>query len=142
MVNNDPLRILHADDCVIVVDSQDRQKIDNGPVYFLPEAQRVVKNLGIRIVTAKAADDGFKFGLGATNLRPFIEALLDDYYKHSERCLTSAALTKIEWNLDCDGYSMKWNRTAKRNWSDGKEFYLKFGFSEHDPKCLIVSIHD
>ena len=114
----------------------------NGPVYHLPTAQGVAGVHGIRIVTEKAIDDQWTHDLWAADIIPFIQALLDEYFKNSERCETSKSLSKPPWETDCDGYAMKWNSVAKKQWNDGKEYYLKFGFGEHHPQCLIVRIHD
>lgn len=143
MVNNKALRLVSVDDCIIQRDSQDRKKITNGPVYDIVVAKTVIEGTDIRIVTTKAALDRWEDdGLDDDQLRPFIEHLSAELRKHSERCLTSARITGMEWEVDCDGFSMKWNRFFKQPWQDGKKYYLKFGFRDDNPDCLIVSVHE
>jgi len=151
MVNNQNLRIVDPCNCNIVPtpDAKGvlRRRITNGPVYDLMAVKDVVSNPdnSIKFVTSNAAHDKFKFDMGPRALRPFIAKLkagADGHYKHSERCEASPATIPPPWELDCDAYAMKWNRITQQEFSDGMEFYLKFGFSDHTPGCLIVSIHD
>ena len=140
MVNNTALRLKQPDECTIVM-VKGRRKITNGPVYYLPAAQGIAKTIGIQFVTEKAVSDKWDYDMGEDSIVPFINALWEDLHRNSERCTTSQSLTPPPWETDCDAYTMKWNNFAKKQWNDGKEYYIKFGFSDFSEKCLIVSIH-
>lgn|SRR3989339_371711 len=139
MVNNN-LRILVYGACTTTVRAKDgRTIITNGPVYDLAVSQSLLKVHGLRVLNDKADFDmdlDFTPALTDEELVDFICALSDADYEKSERSATSVKKT-----VDCDGYAMHWNRLRKCRWAHGLKIYVKFGFFENNPRCLVVSIH-
>jgi hypothetical protein len=138
MVNNQPHRLLVPGACRTRAGSGDRTLITNGPVYDLPEAQKLLRANGLRVINERAQEDqkAFTPEMSDDELTKFILALVPDDRVGSERCGTSVGLT-----LDCDGYAMKWNRNRSIRWEYGAKIYVKFGFSLQSPRCLVVRIH-
>ena len=138
MVNNPKHRRLVSGSCTTKATNDGRTKVTNGPVYDLKEAQELLKAHGLRVVTESAGQDmsDFQPELTDKELTNFILALDNDDYIDSERCKTSANQT-----VDCDSYTMKWNRHRHCRWEYGKKIYVKFGFGLQNPLCLVVSIH-
>lgn len=146
MVNNPILRMVAESECQISVQidrsGRARRIITNGPVYALQAVQKQLAAVEVRIVTEQALTDTFNLDMDEMQMRAFIRKLLKKHYKKSERCTTSGRMTTISYDVDCDAYKMKWNREERRQSENGKGFYLKFGFSECDSGCLVVSLHD
>lgn len=139
MVNNRINRLLVSGACVLSVNANKRTIITNGPVYPLTEAQSLLKRFGLLVINDQADFDQsneFNPELDDEELIKFIVALDETDYENSERCGTSAGKT-----IDCDAYAMKWNRHRRERWDHGFKIYVKFGFFENNPKCLVVSIH-
>lgn len=146
MVNNSHPRRVSEADCQISIEfdrnGRRRRIITNGPVYALQAVQKQLATMEVKVVTEQALADTFNLDMDETQMRAFIRNLLKGHYKKSERCETSARVTTIGYDLDCDAYKMKWNREEKRPSTSGKGYYLKFGFSECDSGCLVVSLHE
>lgn len=138
MVDNKPHRILVSGACVIKKGSRGRELIVNGPVYDLAQAQAMLKQHGLRVVNDDALDDqaSFQPQMSDQELTAFILALSKEDYEGSERSSTSIRMT-----VDADSYAMKWNRNRCVRWEHGAKLYVKFGFSNVNPTCLVVSIH-
>lgn len=137
MVNN-PKRLVSLDE-IRIRRSGDRQIITNGPLYDLNDVQRHVRQHGLRVVNEDAQNDqinDFDPVLVDEELADFICALRPDLFHRSERCATSVGMT-----VECDAYVMGWNRITCREWASGKRIYVKFGFRDNNPRCLVVSIH-
>jgi hypothetical protein len=117
-----------------------RRKIINGPVYDLATAQQLLKIHGLHVVNESADDDmitEFRRGLTSEDLKKIILTLGGNHYDDSEICSTSKGMT-----IDADGYTIYWNRTREiESMQAGQKTYIKFGFRDNNPKCLIVSIH-
>ena len=138
MVNNSRLRLLYAPDCTLI-SHKGRTLIDNGPVYCLKTVQANVSVDTLFVLNDKANSDmALKFSpkLLDEHLIPFILALTPEDHVGSERCATT-----IKKTIDCDAYSMNWNRYSQKRWSDAQSIYIKFGFMENNPKLLVISIH-
>lgn len=138
MVNNDP-RIVVVGACVTRVNARGSTVITNGPIYELVKAQALLRVHGLRVITEKAVSDQvaeFNPELDDDELAKFICELTVADYQNSERCATSRGMT-----IDCDAYAMKWDRLYQRKWEHGHKIFVKFGFSNNNPRCLIVSIH-
>jgi hypothetical protein len=141
MVNNQPHRVLVAGACSCRSGAQGRIWIDNGPVYDLTLVQQLVKAHGVRVLNTKAQDDQktkFTPSLSDSELADLIGSLTPDCFDRSERCSTSAKM-----QIDCDGYTIKWNRNTRNKWDHGPKYFVKFGFSNNGPGqlCLVISIH-
>lgn len=138
MVNNDP-RIIVIGACITRVNARGSTAITNGPIYNLVKAQVFLKVHGLRVITDKGVSDQateFNPELDDNELVKFICELNTTDYQSSERCATSVGMT-----VDCDAYAMKWNRIDQKRWEHGRKIFVKFGFSNNNPRCLIVSIH-
>lgn len=138
MVNN-VLRILVVGTCVTNVNASGRTIISNGPIYELIEAQALLRANGLRVITDKGDLDQkteFNPELNDDELKDFICELSVAEYQNSERCTTSGKMT-----IDCDAYAMKWDRLHHKRWEHGRKIYVKFGFANNNPRCLVVSIH-
>jgi len=98
----------------------------------------MLKQNGLRVVNDEALDDqaSFQPQLSDQELTAFILALSEEDYEGSERSATS-----IRMRVDADSYAMKWNRNRCIRWEHGAKLYVKFGFSNVNPICLVVSIH-
>lgn len=137
MVNNP--RKLVCGMCTVFINSESRAIISNGPVYDLAIAQQLLKVHGLRVLNELAQEDQtheFSPSLTDEELQDFICALQDSDFEKSERCATSVKKT-----VDCDAYAMCWNRTSRCRWAHGMKIYVKFGFFENNPRCLVISIH-
>jgi hypothetical protein len=138
MVNNPRLRLLSAVDCALT-SHKDRTLIENGPVYCLKTVQAGLSLDTLFVLNDKANSDmALKFSpkLLDEHLIPFILALTHTDHVGSERCATS-----IRKTIDCDAYSMPWNRYSQKRWSDAQSIYIKFGFIDNNPRLLVISIH-
>ena len=138
MVNNQKHRLLVSGACKTRGGVGGRIKITNGPVYDLKEAQLLLKAHGLRVINNDAHQDQQKFNPELTDeeLTKFILALVEDDHVESERCRTSVGQT-----LDCDAYTMKWNRNRCCRWEYGAKLFVKFGFSQQNDRCLVLSVH-
>lgn len=139
MVNNPVIVRLQPPHTCSLEQRKSRQIITNGPIYCLKSVQENLSSDRIWVLNDKASKDmlnAFSPSLRDEEFIPFIKALTEDDRESSERCHTS-----INRPLDCDGYSMQWNRIACKRWQDASYIYLKFGFIENNPKLLIVSAH-
>ena len=149
MVNNPNPRILDHGDCRIRRGVKNRKSITNGPVYNLEIAQRLIDRhgvKGIRVVNVKARESmvnprEFDPPMLESELMALILALREeDHWEGSERCVTSE---KTE--VDCDEYRIRWNRAREcesTNPNFGRLIYVKLGFLDNDPTCLVISIHN
>jgi len=140
MVNNPNPRILVAGRCIVRTTSRGRRIITNGPVYDLTIAQQLLRVHGLHVVNERADTDmitRFYPALTPASLSPIILTLTSNHYVGSEICATG-----VNMELHADAFTICWNqqRCAESKVS-GRETYLKFGFRENNPKCLIVSIH-
>lgn len=138
MVNNQKHRLLVAGACSIRIGASGRIKITNGPVYDLKEVQQLLKVHGLRVINNDAHRDQQNFYPELTDdeLGKFILALIENDHLESERCRTSGGQ-----RIDCDAYTMKWNRNRCCRWEYAAKLYVKFGFSHQDSRCLVLSIH-
>lgn len=140
MVNNSlQIRIVSTLSCAITVNKKGRSIITNGPVYCLQTAKLLLPTHKIRVVNDQADLDKiheFSPELEDDELIPFIDALTPSDRQSSERCQTSIGRT-----VDCDGYSMPWNRSKKERWDQGTWIYLKFGYIDNISKTIVVSVH-
>ncbi len=138
MVNNQKHRLLVTGACNTRVRANGRTEITNGPVYDLKEAQKLLKVHGLRVINDNAHRDQQKFNPELTDeeLTKFILALFEDDHIESERCKTSVGQT-----LDCDAYTMKWNRNRCCRWEYGAKLYVKIGFRQDNDRCLVLSVH-
>lgn len=139
MVNNPTPRILVTGACVLRPTADGRRKIHNGPVYDLAVVQRMLPEHGLRVVNDTADKDmriKFKPLLLDEELPPVILALRSELRVESERCRTS-----LGFEMDCDAYRIKWDRTRCREWEHANPIYIKFGFRDNNPRCLVASIH-
>lgn len=149
MVNNPNPRILDHGDCRISQGAKNRKIVTNGPIYNLEIAQRLIDRhgtRGIRVVNVKARQSmasprEFDPPMLESELMALILALREEDHRiGSERCATSA---KTE--VDCDEYRIRWNRAREcesTNPSFGRLIYVKLGFVDNDPTCLVISIHN
>lgn|GEM_PF-3147053 len=140
MVNNPKLRLVELADCKIKQAANGRRKITNGPIYDLKCAQDMLKAHGLRVVNSQAdADMQNEFDPEMTDdeLSSFIFCLTTAHYLRSEYCLTSSP----GMTVCCDEFGMRWNRLRGREWEHGQKIYVKFGFRENNPRCLVVSVH-
>lgn len=138
MVNNNP-RVLVSGACNTLVNAGGRTIVNNGPVYELVKAQALLSLHGVRVINEQAVSDQaseFNPELSDDELIKFICELKEADFQNSERCATSVGRT-----IDCDAYAMKWNRLRHIRWAHGQKIYVKFGFLECNPMCLVVSIH-
>lgn len=138
MVNNQKHRLLVTGACKIRAGAGGRLKITNGTVYDLKEAQQLIRVHGLVVVndSAHQAQQQFSPELTDEELTKFILALVGNDYVESERCKSTVGLT-----LDCDAYTMKWNRNRCCRWEYAAKLYVKFGFSYQDNRCLVLRIH-
>lgn len=140
MVNNQPHIIVSEVSRVTRFDlKSQRTYIDNGNIYDLAIVQTLVKQHGFFVVNEKADQDmkyEFNPDLSDVELGAFIGQLSASDYKKSERCKTSSKMV-----IDCDSYGMNWNRQKLARSQIGANIYIKFGFANNIPKCLVVSIH-
>ncbi|GEC97705.1 hypothetical protein ZRA01_37780 [Zoogloea ramigera] len=130
--------------CIIELsDDDDRQRIANGPVYNLAKVQKLVDLHGFVVINEKAQDDqkqDFVPPLSDDELRKIIRSLEARHFHRSERCITTNNMI-----VDADGYSISWLRSRKCEADrpgTGCDVYVKLGFRESNPKCLILSIHN
>lgn len=149
MVNNPNPRILDHGDCRIRRGAKNRKIITNGPIYKLEIAQLLIKRhgvKGIRVVNVKAQQSmGNPREFDPPMLESELMALIltlreEDHREGSERCVTSE---KTE--VDCDEYRIRWNRAREcesTNLNFGRLIYVKLGFADNDPTCLVISIHN
>lgn len=110
-----------------------------GPIYCLDQVKDAVRTHGVNVINDKASEDmvnEFTPPMEEVELCAFICALEDYHFHASEWCQTSVRMV-----IDCDSYSMKWDRYQLVEWEYGQEIYVKFGFREHHPVCIIVSAH-
>lgn len=136
MVDN-PVRLLPRLIAPAPLD-QNNRKI-TGPIYCLDLVKAAVQQHGIRVVNDSAQMSmvhDFTPPMGEVELVAFITALMKNHFHASEWCNTSVRML-----IDCDAYAMKWDRSNLREWRYGAEIYVKFGFKEHHPVCIIVSAH-
>jgi hypothetical protein len=141
MVNNPKLRKLIPGACRIKRTANGRTKIINGPVYDLNVAKELLKLNGLVVVNENADEDmssSFTPSMEPDELKALVLALDSSRYEDSERCNTTNGMI-----VDADGYTIYWNRSKRIGLpaSSGPKEYVKFGFRENNPKCLIISIH-
>lgn len=110
-----------------------------GPIYHLNIVKAAVQQHGVRVINDSAQTDmvhEFTPPMDEAELAEFIRALTSNHYHASEWCQTSVRML-----IDCDAYAMKWDRINRREWKYADEIYVKFGFKEFHPFCIIVRIH-
>jgi len=116
-----------------------RKYITNGPVYILELVQKHLTSYDVKVVTEKGSNSLFDLAMDEDDLRPFIKAL-GDSYKNSQICHTTPGKSGgQQFEIECDAHSINWNRHEKRRMVNAKQFYIKFGFSEHYDGCLVIS---
>lgn len=111
----------------------------NGPIYRLDLVKLAVRQHGVRVIndSAQAAmEHQFAPPMDESELEDFIDCLTTNHFHDSEWCQTSVRML-----IDCDAYAMKWDRNNRREWKYADEIYVKFGFKEHHPFCIIVRVH-
>lgn len=139
MVNNNQVRHVPEAECIIKVTSGGRRRIKNGPIYCLETAKDLLDALPLLVVNEKAkVSKAKRFTPEMTDdeLTQLIYALdQEEHYVESERCDTTEKIT-----LDCDAYTIYWNRYYKREDRNAAKVYIKFGFSQSDPTLMVVSI--
>lgn len=136
MVDN-PIRVLPR--LILPNPLDDNNRKINGPIYCLNLVKVAVQQHGVRVINDSAQADmvhAFIPVMDEVELAAFINALTNRHFHASEWCQTSVRML-----IDCDAYAMKWDRINRREWKYGEEIYIKFGFKEHHPFCIIVRIH-
>lgn len=141
MVNNLNPRKLVPGACQTKQKADGRTKITNGPVYDLEVAKELLKLNGLVVVNENADEDmgsSFTPSMEPDELKALVLALDSNRYEDSERCKTTNGMI-----VDADSYTIYWNRSKRIGLpaSSGPKEYVKFGFRENNPKCLIISIH-
>jgi len=110
-----------------------------GPIYELGAVKAAIQQHGVKVVNDNAQSDmvhEFDPPMDEEELAAFINSLMNIHFHASEWCKTSGKMI-----IDCDAYAMKWNRVNRCEWKYGEEVYVKFGFKEHHPFCIIVRVH-
>lgn len=141
MVNNSNVRLLVRGACATRRNAKGRIKIDNGPVYDLAITKRMLAAHGLVVVNEDAEEDmngAFIPALEPDELTAIIQSLDEGrHFVESERCRTTNGM-----EIDADAYAIYWNRNKRiESTSVGTKTFVKFGFREMNPQCLIVSIH-
>lgn len=140
MVNNPNPRILAAADCKLRPAANGRTKIRNGPIYDLNVVKQLVVAFPLVVINTDGQEDmklEFTPKLTMAELQTLILALRPELYDDSECCKTSVGMT-----VDCDGYAIWWNRNREIESREfGRKIYVKFGFRDRNPRCIVVSIH-
>jgi len=111
----------------------------SGPIYRLDIVKAAVQQHGVKVINDSANLDmvhEFTPPMDEIELAAFICALTKAHFHASEWCQTSVRML-----IDCDAYAMKWDRINRREWQYADEIYVKFGFKEFRPFCIIVRIH-
>lgn len=139
MVNNENLRRL-VRGVYATKQAGERRLVTNGPIYDLAIAQRLLRLFGLHVINDDADKDmvtEFRPALTTKQLTEIILKLTDSHYAGSEICDTTPGMV-----VDADAYTIYWNRTRSiESMIAGTKIYLKFGFRESNPKCLILSAH-
>ena len=110
-----------------------------GPIYDLALVQAAVAQHGVYVINDSAQHHmvhSFTPELDEEELAAFILALTPVHFHASEWCQTS-----VKMKIDCDAYAMKWDRMNRLEWKYADEIYVKFGFKERHPVCIIVRVH-
>lgn len=138
MVNNPKLRLLDIYEEPLVIDDSNRI-ISGGPVYNLDIVKGLIFKLGIFVINTDAKNDAtnsFNPPMDESEIMALINELHNGLYNNSVWALTSAN-SKVQ----CDSYTIRWNRNRQKEWEHGNKLYIKFGFRPNSEKCLILSIH-
>ncbi len=142
MVNNLMPRLVVHGACVVRKQARsERLKITNGPVYSLGVAQTFVEKHGLVVMNGRAEHDmenAFHPDLTEDELVQVFLCLRESaHYLESERCLVRANMT-----VDSDAYRIVWDRRRMAEGvKSGLPVFIKFGFRESNPRCIIVSVH-
>jgi len=110
-----------------------------GPIYDLGAVKAAIQQHGVKVVNDNAHEDmvhKFDPPMDEEELAAFVNSLTFAHFHASEWCKTSGKML-----IDCDAYAMMWNRVNRCEWRYGEEIYVKFGFKEHHPFCIIVRVH-
>ncbi len=145
MVNNpNPRRVIKGNLKTRV--SGSRIKIDNGPVYHLGVVQSLVSEYSVVVLgDSKAASDmkmRFMPRMETAELQELFMYLRpydhdDPHYVESEQDPIKSGMT-----VDADAYRIRWMRLKKIECKrTGLPIFVKFGFRDSNPRCIIVSTH-
>ena len=145
MVNNASLRRLVVGQYKLSKQSKDddRRRVRNGPIFELSVVKELVREHGVRILNTNAQRamlTDFDPPLEDSEIQEIIVHALrhDDektHYVEAEVCKANGMV------VDCDAYSIRWNRIRHKESNCSRAIYLKFGFKENRPICLIVRVH-
>lgn len=141
MVNNLNPRLLVFGACQIRSTGDGREKIDNGPVYDLAIVKQLVSRHGVFPMTNRSDNDmasAFVPMLDRAELAELVMCLNgNDHFIESERDVVRAGML-----VDADAYRILWHRIKRAECKrTGLPVFVKFGFRESNPNCIIVSIH-
>lgn len=141
MVNNPNPRQVVFGSCQVKVSASGRQKIDNGPVYDLAIVKQLVRSYGVTPMTNNSDQHmalTFVPLLGKAELAELVLCLrVDEHYIESERDYVRSGML-----VDADAYKIHWHRTKRAECKrTGLPVFVKFGFRESNPNCIIVSVH-
>lgn len=144
MVNNPALRRLVVGQYDLSKATADgRQRVRNGPIFNLVAVKKLVRDNGVHVLNPNA-DATMSQDFSPELLTEEIEDIIvnglrfDDaksHYVESEICKANGM------PVDCDAYSIKWNRRKRTESNYSQAIYLKFGFKDNRPLCLIVRVH-
>lgn len=140
MVNNPNLRTLVTGQYETVTSKKDgRIRVRNGPIYNLELAKKLLNEHGFIPVNENVETGLSEFSppWDESDIPLVINALRADLWIESEIC----RFTTRGIPVDCDAYRIRWNKFRRMEWQHASPAYIKFGFKENHPKCLIVSAH-
>lgn len=141
MVNNkNPRRLTAAEYKLRKSGERTRLIKGQGPIYDLQTAQELLNLHGLDVVNANAylsMNSEFAPPLTKDDIKLAIAALkVDEHYVESEICKVANE------SIDADAYTIYWKRNGNKECKlTGTKLYIKFGFRNDDPKCLIVRVH-
>lgn len=143
MVNNPRLRKLVVAQYALRTRSDGRRYVDNGPIFDLNVIKQVVRENNVHVLNPNAEESmihEFDPDLEPDEIRDIIVHGLrsddeKDHYVESELCKANGM------PVDCDAYSIRWNRTRRIESDYSRAIYLKFGFKDNIAPCLIVRVH-
>lgn len=112
-------------------------------MYDLARVQERLRQMGpegIRVINEDAALDmaeAFDPPFTEDELLSLLLALLpEEDFVRSVWCRTGVGMV-----IDCDAYTVHYNRNRGCRWPPGRKVYVKFGFREPQLPCIVVSIH-
>lgn len=125
-----------------------RTKITNGPVYHLNIVKQLVSNYSVTVIGGSKAEKDmgnpamFMPRMEPAELVELFQHLIsheqdNTHYVESERDPVTNNMI-----VDADAYKIRWLRRKKIECKlTGQPIFVKFGFRESNPKCIIVSTH-